>query len=60
MNKSSTNVLFATIISALDLIYVSISSYQRWLIGLERPYELKSSLVLNQEKFPVTSVLEPS
>ncbi|CAL8313451.1 unnamed protein product [Boreogadus saida] len=31
-----------------------------WLLSLEQPYELKSCLVLNQQKFPVTSVLGPS
>ncbi|CAL8389331.1 unnamed protein product [Boreogadus saida] len=38
----------------------SIPSYQSWLLRLESPYEQKSSDVLNQEKFPVTSVLGPS
>ncbi|KAK0150022.1 E3 ubiquitin-protein ligase TRIM11 [Merluccius polli] len=34
-----------------NLIYESIPSYQRWWISLDGPYESKSSLVLNQEKF---------
>jgi hypothetical protein len=60
MNKSSTNVLFATRFSTQNLIHRSIPSYHSWLLSLEQPYELKSSLVLNQQKFPVTSVLGPS
>ena len=58
MTKSSTNVLFATSFSTQDLIYESIPSYQRWLDQIQTdPYKPKSSLVLNQQPFSVTSVL---
>ena len=71
MAKSSTNVLSATSVSSPDQTCRSIPSYQRWLIRLEGLYKYKSlvlnqekfldvKVVLNQEKFPVTSVPGPS